>query len=259
MLESLDPARLASIDALVEEIERNGYAVIENFFSTEQLGQARAFVDSRLSTREPGFFALHGTEAMPNTLISHLAGAAPFRALLADLCETGKGLRVPPTESVFPVLRCLRGASSQREHYFFHFDATAITALAPVAIPTEGQRGDLLVFPALRPLRRSTVRNLVDKALLQNRLSQKLTGFAVHRGWLKPLRVPLVPGNLYLFWGYCSLHANEPCDPDQLRATVLYHFGKPHNGSALARLLLGGPERRARSVAAGALPEGEAG
>ncbi len=36
------------------------------------------------------------------------------------------------------------------------------------------------------------------------------------------------PGNIYLFWGYRSLHANLPVDPDYTRATMLYHFGDVH-------------------------------
>ena len=35
----------------------------------------------------------------------------------------------------------------------------------------------------------------------------------------KTLRI--VPGNVYLFWGYQTLHANEPCLPTSLRATAL--------------------------------------
>ena len=36
------------------------------------------------------------------------------------------------------------------------------------------------------------------------------------------------PGNVYLFWGYRSLHANLPVDPSYTRATLLYHFGDVH-------------------------------
>jgi len=31
------------------------------------------------------------------------------------------------------------------------------------------------------------------------------------------------PGNVYLFWGYRSLHANLPVDPSYTRAPLLYH------------------------------------
>ena len=36
---------------------------------------------------------------------------------------------------------------------------------------------------------------------------------------------------MYFFWGYRSIHTNEPCDPDKLRATALFHYGDPHRNS----------------------------
>jgi hypothetical protein len=32
----------------------------------------------------------------------------------------------------------------------------------------------------------------------------------------------MIPGNLYFFWGYRTVHANEACDPDKIRATALW-------------------------------------
>ncbi len=55
-----------------------------------------------------------------------------------------------------------------------------------------------------------------------------------------------MPGNLYLFSGYRSLHANDECDPAMLRATILLHFGNPHHESLMARALLGANKRRAK-------------
>ena len=42
------------------------------------------------------------------------------------------------------------------------------------------------------------------------------------------MRIKMVPGNLYLFWGYRSVHTNEPCDPASIRATALFHYANPH-------------------------------
>lgn len=92
--------------------------------------------------------------------------------------------------------------------------------------------------------------NVVEKALLQNKLSRKLISRAIGLGLLKPQRLQLVPGNLYLFWGYRSLHANEPCDPAQLRATAIFHYGDPHAGSLMTRMILRHNQRRARRASA---------
>jgi len=50
-------------------------------------------------------------------------------------------------------------------------------------------------------------------------------------------------GTICFFWGYRSIHTNEPCDPAKLRATALFHYGDPHLGSR-ARALI----RRIREI-----------
>jgi hypothetical protein len=52
-------------------------------------------------------------------------------------------------------------------------------------------------------------------------------------GILPVERIKMVPGNIYFFWGYRSIHANEACDPTKVRATALFHFANPHAGSNL--------------------------
>jgi hypothetical protein len=58
--------------------------------------------------------------------------------------------------------------------------------------------------------------------------TQFLLRHAFRSGLLKLKQIRMVPGNLNLFWGYRSVHANEACDPDKIRATALFHFGDPH-------------------------------
>ena len=42
----------------------------------------------------------------------------------------------------------------------------------------------------------------------------------------------MVPGNAYFFWGYQTIHSNEACDPEAVRATAIYHFANPHAASS---------------------------
>jgi hypothetical protein len=60
----------------------------------------------------------------------------------------------------------------------------------------------------------------------------------------------LVPGTIYFFWGYRSLHANQPCDPEFRRATALFHFGDPHARSFATRLILKLNKRRTKRIIA---------
>jgi hypothetical protein len=71
---------------------------------------------------------------------------------------------------------------------------------------------------------------LLDKILLDNPISQWLLRYVSMQ------KISMVPGNLYLFWGYRSIHANEACDLDKLRATALFHFGDPHINSKLRKI-----------------------
>lgn len=229
------------------EIEREGFAVIEHYLSAEQLELGRTFIKEQAASHGGEYFAIHGIEALAGSLAGALALSPGLRDSLAQLYRLQAGREPSATEQIFPVVRCLQGRSGLRQSHFYHFDATAVTALLPLFIPTEGEHcGDLIIFPNLRRVRFIALRNVIEKAVLHNTASQKLVAFAVRRGWLKPIRLKLVPGNLYLFSGYRSLHANDTCDPALLRATVLFHFGNPHHDSLLARLLLGANKRRAK-------------
>jgi hypothetical protein len=106
-----------------------------------------------------------------------------------------------------------------------------VTALIPIHIPTSGVAGDLLMYPNTRKVHSTYFRNAVDKVLLDNRFTQKLLKSALRSTRWSPMRIKMVPGNLYFFWGYRSIHTNEPCDPDKVRATALFHFANPHKAN----------------------------
>ncbi|RRV15674.1 hypothetical protein EGJ00_11185 [Pseudomonas saudiphocaensis] len=236
-----------TITRLAAEIDQNGFAILENYLSPEMLEQGRTFISQQTRQHNGEYFAIHGIEALNGSLPASMALSAPLREMLSELYKVQTGRNPSPEEQVFPVIRCLQGKSGLKQSHFYHFDATAVTALLPLFIPTEGEHcGDLIIFPNLRPVRFNALFNVIEKAVLHNSFSQKMVALAVKRGWLKPIRLKLEPGNLYLFWGYRSLHANDECDPALLRATALFHFGNPHHDSWLARLILGTNKRRAK-------------
>lgn len=234
-------------DRLASVISDNGYAVLEHYLPAELLDQGRRFIEEQAARAGGEYFAIHGVEALAGSTVATLALSAPLKDLMTALYRAQTGRNPSTTEQVFPVVRCLQGRSGLKHSHFYHFDATTFTALLPLFIPTEGEHcGDLILFPNVRRVGFNALRNVVEKAVMHNTLSQKLVALGVRRGWLKPIRLKLVPGNLYLFSGYRSLHANDECDPARLRATALFHFGNPHHDSALARMLLGANKRRAK-------------
>jgi hypothetical protein len=100
-------------------------------------------------------------------------------------------------------------------------------------IPQGNNAGDLIMIPNCRSIRLSYLRNTLDQLLVDNKLSQRLLRYAYKHRRMGFTQVKIIPGSLYLFWGYRSLHANEACDPEQIQATALFHFVDPYADSSL--------------------------
>ncbi|GFM53431.1 hypothetical protein [Pseudomonas capsici] len=238
------------IQSLASDIDANGFTTLKNIVSSSDLEQLRAFTDSRASKHPGEYFAYHGEKNLSESLLASFWSDPAFKQLMASLYRHA-ALQESPSEQIFPVLRCIQGSRGVRESNCFHFDASLVTALIPIYIPVDGEQcGDLMLFPNIRKLRSNVVRNVLEKTLLQNRFSRWLTCVAINRGWLTPTVLKLQPGDIYLFWGYRSLHANQPCSPGLKRATAILHFGDPHSGSTATRLILGMNQGRAARVSA---------
>lgn len=168
--------------------------------------------------------------------MGELPKSEAFKNLCRRLYEAGTG-RAATEAKFYQVLRCLQGRAGQTRSWYFHYDSYVVTALLPVAIPSEGPRGDLLIIPNTRHIRRLYLTNLLDKLLIENRFAQAVLRSITRRRRFNTVSIQLQPGNIYLFWGYRSIHTNEACDPDKLRATALFHYGNPHRDSRLRRLI----------------------
>lgn len=246
---------IATHQLIVREMDSTGYSCISNFLTAEQLAKLQHEVEIDAKKHHGEYFAHHGGAAIERSLLGVLGASPEFRAMLASIYMEGVG-KPAFSDTIYPVLRCVQGGTGRRESNCFHYDASLLTVLLPIEIPQQGKdRGDLIVFPNLRRVRSSVFMNVVEKLLIQNKWSRALITTAIKRGWVKPTKLQLVPGNLYMFWGYRTLHANEPCDPSSRRATAIFHYGDPHAGSLTTRLILKLNQRRARrATAAGAQP-----
>lgn len=237
---------ISAIDYVAQQISIKGSACITNFVSGEQLMSLQETVAAEAQKHKGRYFAHHGGGEIESSLLGALGASPEFRSMLESIYRASTG-KDAYNDEILKVLRCVQGNSGRRESNCFHYDASLVTALLPIEIPKDGvDRGDLIMFPNLRRVRSNVLFNVAEKALLQNALSRKLISAAVRHDVLRPEKLQLVPGNLYLFWGYRSLHANEPCDPASRRATAIFHYGDPHAGSFATRLILKLNQRRAR-------------
>jgi hypothetical protein len=241
---------IAAHRLIVKEMDEKGSSCIANFLTEAQLSSLQRHVNVDAERYNGQYFSHHGGASIESSLLGVITAAPEFRAMLDGIYQIGHGKSAYSNE-VFTVLRCVQGLSGRRESNCFHYDASLVTALLPIDIPDHGDdRGDLMIFPNFRRVRSNVLFNVAEKALLQNALSRKLITTAIRHHLLKPEKLQLVPGNLYLFWGYRTLHANEPCNPACRRATAVFHYGDPHAGSVATRLILKLNQRRARRATA---------
>ena len=226
----------SAIRQVFTEIETIGFCCIPNYIHQRDLKQMQEFVSGAVARSQNEYVVFKGSEAVAGTGIDELAASTEFQSIFSRLYALALK-RPAPQVTFYQILRCLTGKGAARHSLIFHYDSYLITALVPVTIPKAGMRGDFLLFPNTRKVRSYYAINLLDKFLLDNKLTQSVLRKLAKSGKASLTRIEMIPGNLYLFWGYRSIHTNEPCDQEAVRATALFHFADPHSGSSLkARL-----------------------
>ena len=212
---------------LVHDIETKGFACISDYLRLTDLERMQRFVNGTIAQREKEYVHFDGPDAVRGSGLEELARSRPFVRLMHDLYQCGTR-NTPPEEEFYQVLRCLAGKSGQKNSLIFHYDSYVVTALVPILIPKDGLGGDVLMYPNTRRIRNAYLFNAIDKVLLDNPVTQRVLRACIDRKGISPLRIKVMPGNIYLFWGYRSIHTNEPCDADTIRATAVFHYANPH-------------------------------
>ena len=226
----------AEIRTLAHDIDEKGIACLQNYVSPAELGVMRAFVAAAIEKADGGYIGFKGPEQVAGSLLDDLAYCPCFRRIMRGIYEAGTG-KPAPDQDYYQILRCLTGRDVGAHSMRFHYDTYILTALLPIEMPTEGLKGDLLVLPNRRSVRRTYASNLFDKLLLDNQFAQARLQRRARESDASVLRITPIPGNMYFFWGYRSIHTNEACDPDKVRATTLYHYVDPHVASTLKKAL----------------------
>jgi hypothetical protein len=223
------------VAALVEEINRRGFGVIPEFIGASDLAKMRNFVKGAIDVSKGEYAGFIGPEAVSGSGLDELARTRSFREMVERIYECASGQK-PLKQDFYQVLRCLTGESALRHSYLFHYDSYLVTVLIPIEIPTAGLTGDFLILPNTRRVRKNYASNVIDKILLDNPATQFALRKLTKMQAIKPIRIKMVPGTAYFFWGYRSVHTNEPCDAGQVRATALFHYANPHAGAAIGSM-----------------------
>ncbi|WP_296179030.1 hypothetical protein [Pseudomonas sp. UBA1879] len=226
----------AQVNSLIKAIDSDGYAVLPDWASPTQLNEMQALVTRTVAAAGNDYVALAGRQAVTGTPMYDWGNSRDFIDLCRRIVAGATGERSSDT-TLTQTLRCLTGNGGRRESLIFHYDSFVLTTIMPVCMPESGERGDLVMLPNRRPIRRTYLRNLIDKVLVDNRWVQRYMKNRVTRNDQALTRIVMQPGHLYLFWGYRSLHTNLPVAEDALRATAVFHYHNVHGSSSLASRL----------------------
>ncbi len=224
----------ASVPELVAALDRDGVVEIPGLVTQEWIEASREHLSDNL--RE--FGARDFTVIDPDSTSHRPASDLVTDPTLIEFLQRTAELRWPRArgdEHRLPsFLRVLAGPERHETPGLLHYDAYVVTIVIPIELPTGSigdPLGELIVLPNHRPFRRTLAMHAADKLLTHNRRYRaRVTRRALQRR--EETVVRMTPGNGYAFWGYRAFHGNLPCAPDQLRATLIVHYGDPHAGSA---------------------------
>uniref|UniRef100_UPI003F49300C hypothetical protein n=1 Tax=Cupriavidus yeoncheonensis TaxID=1462994 RepID=UPI003F49300C len=125
------------------------------------------------------------------------------------------------------VLRCVNASMPQQSH-LRHYDSHLLTLLIPLQVASaSNENGDLIVY---RQRRRSVsvMSNLLAKAWLIGlrclpfMKRQGLTYRHLERGLCD--RIACLPGNVYAFNGFFTLHANLHVEAGERRTLIIHYY-----------------------------------
>jgi hypothetical protein len=237
MVQALNYSLESSVeDRIFDDLQRTGLACLENAVSPEYLQLCRARVEALLHEKGERYFSIiQPWKESPSFPFDVIATDDAFLTLMRNLSIRGHSAESVEGQELYNVLRVIAGTDSGTRAFEFHYDATVVTVLMPLFIPTgePDKSGDLVALPLNRGYRASALFNIAEKILLQNPIAYKIYGWRFGKGGRNVVK--LKPGNLYFFWGYRTLHGNLPCEPNQRRATLLFHYGDPHRGDLLTK------------------------
>lgn len=229
------------VELCFNEIEKNGLCCLENALPKDLLDTCRAEVNKQIKIHGEKYFSLIQPYKESGSGFSALGNDMEFRSLLEKLCTRAAGYAASEGYDLYNVLRVIAGPNGKAESLKFHYDASVVTALVPLYIPPglPHECGDLVVAANTRGIRKSSLLNVAEKIVIQNPLSYKIASKILLQDERTSESIRhLVPGNIYLFWGYRTLHANLPVASNMLRSTLIFHFGDPHKNSNLTKLIL---------------------
>jgi hypothetical protein len=224
--------RYGDPQVIADQLDETGVVCLENVVPAEWLADARASVEDRLSVHGERDHFIRSPEGEEHSATEAFINSPTVLSLLADIVSARFPQGPAELELTGSALRVIAGPRGEGDAFWFHYDASVVTMVVPIFMPDaeRGNSGELVGLFNNRPFRRFVIANIVDKIVGQSRFYRRHILRRIDRAdYLQ--RVDMEVGNIYMFWGYRSLHGNMPCESGALRATLLLHFGRPHGSS----------------------------
>lgn len=214
-----DPLRI------VDQLDETGVMCLENAVPTEWLADVRTEVQDWLLNHGVRNHLIHLPQGEGQSAADAFVNNRAVLSLLGEIVRS----RFPDAdpELIVSALRVAAEPRSENDAFGFHYDASVVTMIVPIFLPDAepGNAGEFVALLNKRPFRRFVLSHIIDKAIGQSRLYRSHILRRLDRtGYLQKVDMEL--GNLYLFWGYRSLHGNMPCESGALRTTLILHFGR---------------------------------
>jgi len=210
-----------NIEDIKENINKKGYHCIENFINQDNLEVLRKFVNQKLEENNYQYFFLT-SESDSNNLLNDEKFFEGTESLLKNITRSFN-YKIRENEKLYKVLRVISGEKSKKVSLDFHFDAHLLTLLIPIYIPNreKSDNGNLIIIKNLRILTKSLLKNIFQKIFFQSNFFKK---FFIQKNIIKKEILNLNPGNVYIFNGFRTLHANMNIHPKDILATILVHY-----------------------------------
>ncbi len=209
------------IEAIKENINKDGFHCLKDFINQDNLEVLKKFVDQKLKENNYQYFFLT-SESDSNNLLNDEKFFENIESLLKNI-TLSFNYKLRENEKLYKVLRVVTGRKSQKVSLDFHFDAHLLTLLIPIYIPNteNSDNGNLIIIKNLRKLTKSLFKNIFQKIFFQSNFFKKLF---IQKNLMKKEILNLSPGNVYIFNGFRTLHANMNINPKDVRATILVHY-----------------------------------
>lgn len=227
------------IDDCYNQLESKGVCVLSDALDDNFVNRCRDFVGEWINSHGERYFTVTDVTSVRNSPFSELTKNVALTGLIESLVSSTNIAQGSDSFLQGDNLRIIAGKDNDSQAMKFHYDSSVLTMLVPVFIPKgEAQTsGDLVIFPNQRKFGGSVIGNLFEKLAIQNRFTRARMAKKAALGLYNNNTIKLVPGSIYFFWGYRSLHANFSCLPGSLRATALFFFGNPQPNDAIMKIV----------------------